>query len=120
MTSLCDWVNDDRPYPFETAKGQLTALPLSTEIEDRFVLQHNLHSEDAWVEQVCDACDLLCAEAARAGGRLLALSLHPWLIGQAHRIAKLERVLDCILAKNGVWCATPGDIVQSWRAQQMP
>lgn len=120
VTYLCDWVNDDLPYPFETAKGRLTALPLSTEIEDRFVLQHNLHSEDAWVEQVCDACDLLCAEAARAGGRLLALSLHPWLIGQAHRIAKLERVLDYILAKNGVWPATPGDIVQSWRAQQMP
>lgn len=118
VTYLCDWVNDDLPYPFATAKGRLTALPLSAELEDRFVLQDNLHSEEAWVEQVGDACDLLCAEASRAGGRLLALSLHPWLIGQAHRIAKLERVLDTILAKDGVWSATPGDIVHSWRAQQ--
>ena len=118
VTYLCDWVNDDLPYRFETAKGPLTALPLSTEIEDRFVLQNNLHSEDSWVEQVCDACDLLCAEASQGGGRLLALSLHPWLMGQPHRIAKLERALDYILAQNGVWSATPGDIVHSWRAQQ--
>ena len=115
---LCDWVNDDMPYPFDTTSGPLTALPLSTELEDRFVLQNNLHSEDSWVEQVCDAFDFLYHEAGRSGGRLLALSLHPWLVGQPHRIGKLEALLDHVLARAGVWSATPGDIVTRWREQQ--
>jgi peptidoglycan/xylan/chitin deacetylase (PgdA/CDA1 family) len=115
---LCDWVNDDMPYPFHTATGELVALPLSTEIEDRFVLQNNLHSEQSWVEQVCDAGDLLLAEASAQGGRLLALSLHPWLVGQPHRIGKVEAVLDHLLAQDGVWSATPGEIIDSWQAQQ--
>ncbi len=115
---LCDWVNDDLPYPFRTDAGALTALPLTTEIEDRFVLQNNLHSEDSWVEQVCDACDLLLAEGRAEGGRLLSLSIHPWLMGQPHRIGKLEKVLDHVLGSAGVWSATPSEIVASWRAQQ--
>lgn len=115
---LCDWVNDDMPYPFKTTSGPLTALPLSTEIEDRFVLQNNLHTEDSWVEQVCDACDFLYDEAGQAGGRLLSLSLHPWLIGQPHRIGKLEALLDHVLARPGVWSATPGEIVARWSEQQ--
>jgi peptidoglycan/xylan/chitin deacetylase (PgdA/CDA1 family) len=115
---LCDWVNDDMPYRFRTGAGDLVALPLSTEIEDRFVLQNNLHPEQSWVEQVCDAGDLLLQEAEQQGGRLLALSLHPWLLGQPHRIGKLEALLDYLLAQDGVWSATPADIVEHWRGQQ--
>lgn len=117
---LCDWVNDDMPYPFHTRLGDLVALPLSTELEDRFVIQNNLHSEDSWVEQLHDACDLLLAEAREQGGRLLALSLHPWLIGQPHRIGKLEAALDYLMAQDGVWTATPGDIVDCWQQQAAP
>jgi allantoinase len=115
---FCDWVNDDMPYPFRTDSGPLTALPLSTELEDRFVVMNNFHSEQSWCEQVCDACDMLLAEAATGGGRLLALSLHPWLIGQPHRIAKLEAALEYITGKDGIWNASAGEIVDSWRSQQ--
>ena len=34
-----DWVNDDMPYEFRTDKGPLWAMPLSTELEDRFILK---------------------------------------------------------------------------------
>ncbi|MFK7828801.1 MAG: polysaccharide deacetylase family protein [Congregibacter sp.] len=122
---LCDWVNDDMPYPFFTQQGPLTALPLSTELEDRFVIQNNQHSEESWKEQVCDAGDMLLSEARaegvegeRGAGRLLSLSLHPWLIGQPHRISKLEAVLDYLQQQPGVWTASPAEIVDCWRSQQ--
>ncbi|MEM1143368.1 MAG: polysaccharide deacetylase family protein [Pseudomonadota bacterium] len=115
---LCDWVNDDLPYMFTTKQGALTALPLSTELEDRFILQNNLHSEESWVEQICDACDFLYEEAEREGGRLLALSIHPWLIGQPHRIRSFESVLQHIMSKPAIWSAAPGEIVEHWLAQQ--
>ena len=115
---FCDWVNDDRPYAFHTDSGELTAMPLSAELEDRFILMNNLHSEDAYVEQISDACDFLLAEAEREGGRILSLSIHPWVLGQPHRIGRLEQVLEHICSREGVWSASAGEIFDVFQAQQ--
>lgn len=115
---FCDWVNDDMPYPFRSPEGELVAMPLSNELEDRFVLMNNLHSEQSWMEQVCDACDYLLAETQREGGRILALNIHPWMLGQPHRIGKLEAALEYIVAQPGVWSASAGEIKASWQNQQ--
>lgn len=110
---FADWVNDDMPYRFHTREGDLWAMPLSNELEDRFILMQNLHSEQSWVNQVCDACDFLLGEAAATGGdRILSLNLHPWLMGQPHRIGRLEAALDYITSRPGVWPATPKEILQ--------
>lgn len=112
----CDWVNDDLPYRFKTETGQLTMLPLQTEIEDAFVIAGNLHSEDAWVTQVNDALDFLIEDAkANNRGRMLGLSLHPWMLGQPHRIAALEAVLERISGDADIWQAGPSDILQQAR-----
>jgi len=113
-----DWVNDDMPYQFRTDNGELTAMPLSTEIEDRFVINGNLHSEDSWVDQVCDAADFLRAEADTQGGRILSLNIHPWLMGQPHRIAKLEKALEYVSSLDSVWMAYSGEIREAWLKQQ--
>jgi peptidoglycan/xylan/chitin deacetylase (PgdA/CDA1 family) len=112
---FCDWVNDDMPYRFHTAAGDLWAMPLSNELEDRFILVDNLHSEASYEEQICDACDLLLAEAQREGGRILALNLHPWLLGQPHRIGRLEAILDYVMRQEGVWSAPAGAILDAFR-----
>ncbi len=109
---FADWVNDDMPYCFHTRAGDLWAMPLSNELEDRFILMQNLHSEDSWVDQVCDACDFLLKEADTAGGRILSLNLHPWLMGQPHRIGRLEAALDYITSQPGAWPAAPGEILK--------
>lgn len=115
---FCDWVNDDMPYSFRTASGELIAMPLSNELEDRFVLMNNLHSEQSWQEQVCDACDFLLQEAETSGGRILALNIHPWMLGQPHRIARLESALAYITSREGVWNAPAGEILNCWQSQQ--
>jgi len=115
---FCDWVNDDMPYRFRTSRGELTAMPLSTELDDQFVIQSNGHSEGSWVDQVCDACDLLLQEAEQHGGRILGLNIHPWLMGQPHRIGHLERAFEYISAQKGVWSAPAGEILDAWRGQQ--
>lgn len=113
-----DWANDDMPYQFRTDNGPLWAMPLSNELEDRFIIMDNLHSEDAYVQQVCDACDFLLQESETQGGRILALNLHPWMLGQPHRINRLEQVLEYITSRQGVWSASAGDILNAFRAQQ--
>jgi allantoinase len=114
---FCDWVNDDMPYKFHTLHGDLLAMPLSTELEDRFVVMDNQHSEESWCAQVCDACDFLRTEAQTQGGRILALSLHPWVLGQPHRIKHLEAALAHITAHADVWCASAGEIKEAFNAQ---
>jgi allantoinase len=115
VSYFCDWVNDDMPYRFNTDNGSLIAMPLSNELEDRFVLMNNLHSEQSWLEQVCDACDYLLQEADTQGGRILALNLHPWMLGQPHRIGKLEEALRYITEREGVWSAYGSDIADAWQ-----
>ena len=113
-----DWINDDMPYPFATQHGELIALPLSLELDDQFIIGSNLHSEWEYAQQAKDACDYLLAEAEASGqGRLLALSIHPWLMGQPHRIAALESVLDHLAAQPGIWSASAAEIVAAWSGQ---
>jgi allantoinase len=108
-----DWVNDELPYQQHTSHGPLWALPTSLEIEDRFVIMHNLHSEQSWYEQLCDAYDFLHAEAQRSqSGRMLSICLHPWLIGHSHRIIWLERALAHIAARGDYWNANASEIIQ--------
>jgi peptidoglycan/xylan/chitin deacetylase (PgdA/CDA1 family) len=115
---FCDWVNDDMPYAFRTTNGNLWAMPLSTDLEDRSILMDNFHPAQSYLEQIKDACDLLLAEAQEQGGRILALSVHPWMLGQPHRIAYFEQALAYITSQEGVWCASAGEILDVFKAQQ--
>lgn len=114
---MCDWVNDELPYRFATDGGSIVSIPLSTELEDSNILAGSLHSVSEYVDQVSDALDLLQAESVAEGGRMLALSVHPWLLGQPHRIGGFEEILELVSSREGVWIATAGDIVAAWEAQ---
>lgn len=114
-----DWINDDLPYAFRTDAGELVALPLSLELDDQFLIGTSLHSEWEYATQIKDACDFLAAEAESTGhGRLLALSVHPWLMGQPHRIAAFESVLEHLAGTSGIWSASGAEVVAAWRDQQ--
>jgi allantoinase len=44
-------------------------------------------------------------------GRLLALNLHPWLIGQPFRIGCLDTALGHIMRHGDVWAATGSEAI---------
>ncbi|MBU3002610.1 polysaccharide deacetylase family protein [Paraglaciecola arctica] len=113
----CDWVNDDMPYTFKTQQGNLWTMPLSNELDDAFIMLNNLHSEDSYADQIVDACDYLLKEANEQGGRILSLNIHPWMLGQPHRISALERVLEYVMSQD-VWSASAGNILSAFKAQQ--
>jgi peptidoglycan/xylan/chitin deacetylase (PgdA/CDA1 family) len=47
----------------------------------------------------------------REGGRVMAISLHPFVAGQPHRIGAVDRALSYICRHAGVWRATGSEIV---------
>lgn len=113
-----DWINDDMPYLFRTRTTSLVALPHSSDLCDRQILIDFRHSERDFVDQIIDQFTFLAREARTQGGRVMALSLHPWVIGQPHRIGALERALEHITAQPGIWVATGAELMDTWLAQQ--
>ena len=119
MAYVCDWVNDDMPYAMRTPGGVLHAMPHPIDIDDHTILVQNHHTEDDFRDQVCDQFDFLYRESATQGGRVMAISLHPWVIGQPYRIQALEDALRHIMRHKGVWAATGGEILDAWKAAQL-
>ncbi len=115
---VCDWVNDDMPYPMRTTGGTLHAMPHPVDIDDYTILVQNHHTEDDYRDQLCDQFDHLYRESQTQGGRIMAVSLHPWVIGQPYRIRALEEALQHIMGHDGVWAATGSEILDAWTLAQ--
>ena len=115
---FCDWANDAMPYDFKTKNGILTAMPLTTQLEDHYILLNNLHSAEDWANQVEDAFEFLLKESQTGGARILSLNIHPWVLGQPHRIQYLERVLEKLSSHQEVWSTSAKTIAEAWKSQQ--
>ena len=115
---LCDWVNDEQPYPMKTSVGELLALPTMFEMEDIKALWDRRVTVARYGELLKEGFDILYVDGVR-NGRLLVLNLHPWLIGQPFRIGYLEDALGHMMAHQGVWAAT-GSEVADWYRRNPP
>jgi peptidoglycan/xylan/chitin deacetylase (PgdA/CDA1 family) len=122
---VCDWINDDMPYAIETGSGEIHSMPHSHEIDDQTIMLHYQHSEADFTQQVLDQFSVLYeeagapgGEAGEQGGRIMAVTIHPWMSGQPHRIGALEQALAQIMERDGVWSATGAEILAAFKAQQ--
>jgi len=115
---VMDWINDDLPYEMRTPAGPLCSLPLTHEWSDRnILLQHELGIED-YASQILNAFRCLDSEARAYGGRVLSLSVTPWIMGYPHRISGFARLLETLLASGSVWPATGAELMLEFRRQQ--
>lgn len=113
------WLNDDMPYTFSARTRVMTAMPLPQDLADQRMLHvQNMAAED-FTAAILAAHAALDAEALATGsGRILTVSVTPWLMGQPHRIRAFAAMLGAILARGSVWSATASEILQTWRLQQ--
>ncbi len=114
---VCDWISDDMPFPLRTSSGDIVSLPLSHEISDQMIMNHYQHTEQDFADQVSDQFDVLYREATPDDGRIMTVTLHPWMSGQPHRIRFLEAALTHIMGHDGVWSASAADIVAAYKNQ---
>ena len=107
---IADWANDDMPYAFFNG---LTAMPLAHDLTDRAILFEQNQTVDQWSRQVEFAAEFLLSEAETAGGRILNLTLTPWVTGQPYRIDAVAALLDRLLGRAGVAPMTAESILKS-------
>jgi peptidoglycan/xylan/chitin deacetylase (PgdA/CDA1 family) len=112
---VCDWANDEQPYRMTTAAGELYALPVMVELDDAFALRDRSFGVDDYCGQLEDAFDTMYRDAA-ISGRVLAINLHPWLMGQPFRAEFLDQALGHMVRRAGVWRATGSDIIEWYRS----
>jgi hypothetical protein len=108
---MCDWVNDELPYVFQTEAGPIVSMPIDHELSDRQIITVQQQSVDSYAEQIEDAYAWLDGEVDAYGGRMLALHLTPYVMGLPYRIGGFEALLDRLAHKPGAWFATASEVV---------
>jgi len=111
---VCDWTNDDQPYPMKTSQGELFALPIMLELDDINALWDRRVTIDRYGELLKESFDTVYHEGVQ-NSRLLVLNLHPWLIGQPFRIRYLDNALGYMTQRQGVWAAAGSEIIDWYR-----
>jgi len=106
-----DWANDDLPYVMNTKNGSLINLPVSQEISDRQIITNNHHSEESYVQQIKDQYEVLNAETLEFGGRVISLTLHPYIMGLPYRINYLKEIMSWIMNQPNTFTASAEDII---------
>jgi peptidoglycan/xylan/chitin deacetylase (PgdA/CDA1 family) len=103
-------MHDDQPVPIKVRDGKLISVPYSIELNDSPLFR--LHYEGDYFAEICKAqFDQLYKEGAESG-RVMCIALHPFLVGQPHRIKFLDDVLGYIMSHDGVWQTTADDIAE--------
>ena len=116
LAYVMDWPNDDQPYRM-TTEPPLVAVPTHPEWDDVQALWLRRVPMPRYPDLISDAFETLYAEGA-ASGRLFEVGIHPWLLGQAHRIRYLDEALGRIATRPGVWRTTAGEIAAWFAAKE--
>jgi hypothetical protein len=94
---------------------KFVSMPNQPEWDDVQQLWLRRISTTRYPDMVGDAFELLHHE----GGQVFSLSVHPWLMGMAHRIKYLDEALRRIERFGNIWQATPGEIAQHYMTTMM-
>jgi len=107
---VLDWPNDDQPYPMKVGGRKFVSLPNQPEWDDVQQLWLRRIPTPRYPDIVGEAFELLHHE----GGQVFNLSIHPWLMGMAHRIKYLDEALRRIERFGNAWQATPGEVARHY------
>ena len=107
-----DWICDDQPYLMDVGGRRIVSTPYSFETNDINFIYRKF--EPAVFERMIrDQFDTLYREGAETG-RVMAICLHPWVVGMPHRIGYLDSALEYICRHEGVWKATDAEIARHY------
>jgi peptidoglycan/xylan/chitin deacetylase (PgdA/CDA1 family) len=107
---VLDWTNDDQPYRLNVP-GMLS-VPYTLELNDLGLFLRGLTGPD-FLQMVKDQYDVLRAESEHSG-RVMALALHPFVIGQPFRAKYLDLALEYIATQPDVWLTTSDAIADHY------
>lgn len=110
---VADWVNDEQPYLMNVGGKRLCSIPYSTELNDKVAIEYHHVTPEEFGNMIRRQFDVLYREGERSG-RVMAIAIHPYLMGVPHRIDAFESALKYVTSRPGVWLATGEEIVDHY------
>ena len=112
---VADFINDDQPYVMDVDGRKICSIPYSSEINDLPQFLRMNRTAEEFTEMIRRQFDTLYRESVDSGsGRVMAICLHPFVIGVPHRIGALDDALSYIGGHDGVWKATGSEIIEHY------
>ncbi len=95
---LLDWCHDDQPIWFRTRRGRILSVPYPQEINDIPAIVARQMSAPAFADMIVDQFDEMLRQS-RDQPLVMGVALHPYIVGQPHRLVHLRRALQRIAAE---------------------
>lgn len=111
-----NWCHDDQPVAMRTRSGRtLWSVPYPQELNDIPAIVVRQMGGDDFAQLIVDQFDEMLEQTTRQPQvpLVMGIALHPYIVGQPHRLRHLRRALrhiDAAAARGEVWLTTPGAI----------
>jgi allantoinase len=113
---VCDWVLDDQPVWLKTRAKPIVNLPYTQENNDIAMMLIQHHEAGEYYRRAMDQFEQLYADS-RDSARVMALVVHPYVMGAPHRAKYYRRALQEIRAHKDVLFWT-GEQILDWYLEQ--
>jgi urate oxidase len=118
---VSDAYADDLPYWVRHGDTDQLVIPYTLDANDmRFATPQGFNSGTQFFDYLKDSFDALYAEGLDGAPKMMSIGLHCRLIGRPGRIMALQRFLEYIQAREGVWVARRIDIAEHWAKHHPP
>ena len=110
---VLDWAMDDQPIYLRTrGGGRLLSVPYPQELNDIPAIMARQVSGAGFAQMIVDSFDEMLEQSSSAP-LVMGIALHPYIVGQPHRLRPLRRALEHIAAfRDEIWITTAGAIAE--------
>jgi len=109
---VCDWVLDDQPVTLKTRGRPIVNIPYTQECNDVAMMLIQHHKASEYRDRAIDQFEQLYADA-EASARVMAIVVHPYIMGAPHRMRYFKEALQHIAQRPQVMFAT-GEQILDW------
>jgi allantoinase len=105
-----NWCMDDQPVWMRTRSGPLLSIPYPQEVNDIPAIVARKDGAGAFADMIIDTFEEMRSQS-QGQSLVMGIALHPYLVGQPHRLRHLRRALGHIAAqRDDIWLTRCGDI----------
>ena len=115
---VADWVLDDQPVWLKTRLKPILSVPYTQECNDVAMMLIQHHKASEYCERALDQFEQIYADSADSA-RVMALSVHPYIMGAPHRLKYFRRIFEVIRKKPDVLFWT-GAQIADWYLRAGP
>ena len=113
---VCDWVLDDQPVVLKTRGKPIVNVPYTQECNDVAMMLIQHHPAIEYYRRAIDQFEQIYADSA-GSARIMALVVHPYIMGVPHRVKYYRRALEEIRAHKDVLFWTGEEILDWYLAE---